>query len=81
MKIDHDALIAAALAEQNEGATFEEQKIAAAATGKSVAIAVVGDRQVAYAIDRMDFTGQTTVRKKPWLQRLEALEARAASVK
>ncbi len=81
MKVNHDDAITAALAAQDEGVTLDEQKVAAAATGKSVAIAVVGDRQVAYAIDRMDFTGQTTVRKKPWLQRLEALEARAVSVK
>lgn len=81
MKIDHSAEIAAALAEQDEGATFGEQHAAATAAGKAVAIAVVGKRKVAYAVDRMDFTAQTVVRKKPWraqlddaLARLEAIE-------
>jgi hypothetical protein len=47
MKINHDAQIAAALKEQDEGKTFEQQLAEAKASGRRVVTVTVGNRRCA----------------------------------
>ena len=79
MKINHDAEIAAALAERKSGVSLEDQK--AAIKGKAVALAVVDGVTVAYAAERVDYTAQTVTRKKPWRVELDALRDELEALK
>lgn len=79
MKINHNAEIAAALAERKSGVSLEDQK--AAIKGKAVALAVVDGVTVAYAAERVDYTAQTVTRKKPWRKELDELRATLASIR